>query len=108
MVVTHSVQGAETVVLLGGSVRIQEAEELAATLAEVLLAPTSGVTVDLGQVESVDLTCFQVLLALQRSLVRQKRRLLVRGLSTNRPLSDLATLTGLRLSQNFTLVETPS
>ena len=103
MTVTPTTLGADTFVTVSGAVRIQEADGFSEALKEVLTASSPVVTFDLGGVESVDVTFFQILLAFQLSLASQNRRLLVRCPASSHPVADTAELLGLEMSQRFTL-----
>jgi len=108
MTVTPKALGADTFVTISGAVRIQEADGFSVTLKEILALPCPVVTLDLADIESVDVTFFQVLLAFQLSLTSQNRRLLVRRLAAGHPVGETAQLLGLEMSQHFTLAGDPS
>ena len=101
--VTQTALGADLVVTIAGSVRIQEADGFADALKEALAAPSPLVILDLEQAENVDLTFFQILLAFQKSLINQHRSLLLRNLVAGHPVDETAELLGLELKRHFTL-----
>ena len=105
MTVTHAVKGAETVVSIIGSVRVQEADALARELKGILSQLPPVVILDLTSVEGVDVTFFQILLAFQQSLVQENRRLVIGKLTAGHPVGEGAELVGLELKRHFSFAE---
>lgn len=95
----------ETTLILTGSARVAEADQLRRGLAEALDTAHPLVGLDLSGLEEVDLTFFQLLLAFQQALVGGGRHLTLRPLPAEHPVTATARLLGLPLSHHFTLVE---
>lgn len=96
---------AETTLSLKGAVRIGEVEQLKAALAPVLASPQPLVTLDLGGVDAIDVTFYQLALSLQKALSAQGRHLILRTLHDDHVVTETARLLGLPLAHHFTLVE---
>ena len=88
-------QEAQTLTL-GPSARIEDAEELALKMRD-LLAGQDSVSLDLHAVEAVDVSFFQLLMAFQRSLGEQNRKLTVLPVPDDHAVIQTAQLLGLPL-----------
>jgi len=82
---------------VGPSARIEDAESLAAEMKALLQGEAAVVEVDVGGVESVDVSFFQLLFAFQQSLGDQKRQLTVVPISENHVVAQTGRLLGLPL-----------
>jgi|GEM_PF-4518249 hypothetical protein len=88
-----------------GSASIGSAEQWVSAFRDVQKSPSPLVRLDLGAIEDVDLTFFQILLSLEKSLRSQGRHLLVQSLDTEHPVSKQAAVLGLKLEHYLTMVE---
>lgn len=80
---------------LQGTVCIDQAEDVLGQLRKVALDSASEVELSLVGVEAVDVSFYQALLALRRTLDQQKRRLRILALPENHPILTTAQLLGL-------------
>jgi anti-anti-sigma regulatory factor len=95
----------EAILILAESLRIEQAEELRDAFVALLEGPQPLVTLDLEAVESVDLTFFQLALALGKALEAKGRHLIVRTLRPDHPAAETGRLLGLPIAHHFTQVE---
>jgi anti-anti-sigma regulatory factor len=100
----RSGSSAECVLVFSGSVRIMEADEVARGLRDVLTLEERLVILDLQAIESLDVTFLQILLAFQRSVVRQGGHLMVQGLTPGHLVTQTASLLGVPLEKHFVTV----
>ena len=82
---------------VGPSARIEDAEDLAAQMKTLLQGDAALVEVDVGGVESVDVSFFQLLLAFQRSLGERTRQLTVLPIAEDHVVAQAGRLLGLPL-----------
>ncbi|HTH14379.1 MAG TPA: STAS domain-containing protein [Spirochaetia bacterium] len=105
MTLERSDTGTETLLVAAGALGVGEADRWAEALKEILSRPKPLVTLDLGGVESVDVTFFQILLAFQRSLKAQESNLLLRTLPPGHEVETKASRVGIPLGRHFLFVE---
>ena len=86
---------------LQNPVIINQAEELAKQLLELLPATAPILTLNLEQVDEVDVTFFQIAFALHESLKAQGRSLRFQALPENHPVLQKAALLGIWLEPFF-------
>jgi anti-anti-sigma regulatory factor len=105
MTLDRSDTDTETLLLAAGNLGVGEADGWARALQGVLADPKPLVTLDLGQVGSVDVTFFQVLLAFQRTLKARGANLLLRTLPADHEVETKAGRIGIPLGRHFLFVE---
>lgn len=86
-------------VQIGGSVQIDNAEELAARLEELLSMKAPLVCLDLSAVSDLDASFLQLVVALNLSLISQGRSLELQSLSARHPVHQEAETIGLDLER---------
>lgn len=101
MTVTKTPAGNDLWVTLAGPAKIQDMVEVSETFRDLVHSQEPLITVDLGGVESVDVTFFQALLSLQLSLAQAHRHLLVKILPEAHPVVEAANRLGIRLDHHF-------
>jgi len=104
MTVTKRSSGSDLLVTLAGPARIQDMVDAADEFRQVFATPEPLVTVDLSGIETADVTFFQALLALQKSLAQTNRHLLVRKLPADHVVVEASFLLGIRLDHHFNQV----
>jgi hypothetical protein len=97
MAVTQIESAGEILVSVAGSAQIGEAEALAAELRRVLETKAATVRLCLDEIAQVDVSFFQLLLALGASLEAQGRRLLIGKLPAGHAVMETSVLLGIGL-----------
>ena len=90
-------QATETIASLEGSAQVGEAEAISRELGGLLDSGRELVSLSLEGLTRVDVSLFQLLLALRRSLAAKGRRLVVRPLPPEHLVAQTPLLLGIRL-----------
>ncbi len=80
-------------------VTVQNAEEVRADMLAAVASATDGVTLDLSAVKKVDVTFFQLMLALEASLRGSGRFVRVAGMEGDHPVRRSAELLGMDIER---------
>jgi len=86
------------------SARIDRIEQTVQSWREALAGTQAFVTLDLGGIETADVTFLQALLAFRRSLEEQGRHLLIGPLPPGHAVLETGRLLGIPLEHHFTMV----
>jgi hypothetical protein len=101
MAVTRIDSASEIIVSVDGSAQICDAEDLAGELRKVLDAAAPSVTLSLGGLTAVDVSFFQLILAMNASLAAKGRSLGLQPLPYSHIVMETSGLLGIDLERFF-------